>query len=82
MVLAIIFAARLRAARFPLVLLSGNSGLEQIALENGAGAFLEKPFEILELIALTNRFCGILQYINITSHFKINRFLNPAFLYF
>jgi two-component system, OmpR family, phosphate regulon response regulator PhoB len=45
-------------AHFPLVLLSGNSDLEQIALENGADAFLEKPFEISELIDLVDRFCA------------------------
>jgi CheY-like chemotaxis protein len=48
-------------ARFPVVLLSGNGDLERLALENGADAFLEKPFEVLELIGLANRFCGIPQ---------------------
>ena len=46
-------------AHFPLVLLSANSDLKQIALENGADAFLEKPFDILDLIDLANRFCGM-----------------------
>jgi len=41
---------------FPVVIVSANSGLEEIARESNADGFLKKPFDITELLELVKRF--------------------------
>jgi DNA-binding response OmpR family regulator len=41
---------------FPVVLVSANSGLAEMTIESNADAFLQKPFDIAELIELVKRF--------------------------
>lgn len=40
----------------PVVLISTVPNLDKIARQSGADDYLEKPFELTEFIALTNRF--------------------------
>jgi two-component system phosphate regulon response regulator PhoB len=41
---------------FPVVLISANPGLEEMALESHADTYLKKPFDITELIDLVKKF--------------------------
>lgn len=41
---------------FPIVLVSANSGLEQMARDSGADGYLKKPFDISELIEVVKKF--------------------------
>lgn len=43
-------------SHFPVVIVSANSGLEEIARESNADGFLKKPFDIAELLGLVKRF--------------------------
>jgi DNA-binding response OmpR family regulator len=45
-----------RLKHLPVILISTIPHLEKIATQSGADAYLEKPFELNDLIALTNRF--------------------------
>jgi len=49
-----------RSAAIPVVVLSGDSASEQATeiLELGADEFLAKPFDVLQLLAIVDRFCG------------------------
>jgi two-component system phosphate regulon response regulator PhoB len=42
--------------QFPIVLVSANAGLEQMAKESLADGYLMKPFDITELIDLVKRY--------------------------
>jgi len=42
--------------KFPVVLVSANRGLEEMALESNADAYLKKPFDIAELIDMVKRY--------------------------
>jgi two-component system phosphate regulon response regulator PhoB len=41
---------------YPIVLVSANVGLEQMARESGADGYLKKPFDISELVDLVKKF--------------------------
>ena len=43
-------------SRFPIVLVSANAGLEQMARESRADGYLKKPFDISELIGVVKKF--------------------------
>jgi DNA-binding response OmpR family regulator len=43
-------------AHFPVAIISAHNNLEEIAKESRADAFLKKPFDIDELLALVKRF--------------------------
>jgi len=43
-------------SQFPVVLMSANPGLEEMALENYADGYLKKPFDITELLELVKRY--------------------------
>jgi len=43
-------------SHFPVVIVSANSGLEEIARDSNADGFLKKPFDITELLELVKRF--------------------------
>lgn len=45
-----------RLKHLPVVLISTVPHLEKIATQSGADAYLEKPFELSDFIALTQRF--------------------------
>lgn len=45
-----------RLKHLPVVLISTVPHLAKIAQQSGADAYLEKPFELNDLIALTNKF--------------------------
>jgi CheY-like chemotaxis protein len=45
-----------RLKHLPVILISTVPHLEKIASQSGADAYLEKPFELTEFLALTNRF--------------------------
>lgn len=40
----------------PIVILSANTDIEQIALESGADAFIAKPFDMSELLGKVEQF--------------------------
>lgn len=42
--------------KFPVVLMSANPGLEEMAVDNYADGYLKKPFDITELIELVKRY--------------------------
>jgi DNA-binding response OmpR family regulator len=52
--------ASTRTAMIPVVVLSGDSDPEHTTelLHLGASAFLPKPFDVLKLLAIVDRFCG------------------------
>jgi len=50
------FKSNPETQHFPIVLVSANSGLEELTIESKANAYLKKPFDINELIALVKNF--------------------------
>jgi CheY-like chemotaxis protein len=44
-------------SRFPVVLFSANMDLEKIASDSWADAYLAKPFDMADLLAIAKRFC-------------------------
>ena len=51
-----LFKSNPETSHFPIVLVSANSGLEQMARESLADDYLKKPFDITELIDLVKRY--------------------------
>ena len=43
-------------SHFPVILVSANPGLEEMAKESKADGYLKKPFDITELIELVKKF--------------------------
>ena len=50
------FKSNPELSHFPVVLMSANPGLEEMALESHADAYLKKPFNINELLDLVRRY--------------------------
>jgi two-component system phosphate regulon response regulator PhoB len=50
------FKSNPATSRFPIILVSANSGLEQMARESKADGYLNKPFDISELLEIVKRF--------------------------
>ena len=50
------FKSNPATCHFPIVLVSANSGLEQMAIESLADGYLKKPFDITELIDLVKHY--------------------------
>jgi two-component system phosphate regulon response regulator PhoB len=50
------FKSNPETTHFPVVIVSANSGIEEIARESKADGYLKKPFDITELIDLVKKF--------------------------
>jgi two-component system phosphate regulon response regulator PhoB len=50
------FKSHPATSHYPVILVSANSGLEEMARDSGADGYLKKPFDIVELIDLVKKF--------------------------
>lgn len=44
-----------RTQYIPVIIYSANSGVKQLAIDNGANAYLDKPFDVDDLLRLVDR---------------------------